>query len=149
MERKMTIASYAETAGTATKAVSAEVAGRCTGNAETATALKVAAKVSMTGDAEGDFSFDGVENVIVNVKNKNSEKAKCDEYGNNIFETYAQKSDLENYARTEAVAAVCVSRKELAEYISKSEMYLEKFNGVPCLFVEADGKKYKFTGVEV
>ncbi len=47
-----TIAHYAENAGTATKAVSAEVAAHCTGNAETASALKNAHKITFKGDAE-------------------------------------------------------------------------------------------------
>ena len=51
----------------------------------------------------------------------------------------------------EAVASICVSRKELVDYVAKEEFNFtfEKFNGVPCLFIEVDGKKYKFSGVEV
>lgn len=148
---KKTIASYAENAGTATKAVSAEVAARCTGNSETASALKNVHQIIFNGDAEATASFDGAADLIIDVKNKNSEKAKCDEYGNNIFETYATKSELENYALIKAVSAICVSRKELSEYLAKEDFNFtfEKFNGVPCLFIEVDGKKYKFSGVEV
>ena len=146
-----TIAHYAENAGTATKAVRAEVAARCTGNSETATALKDAHKIIFNGDAEAEVSFDGTEDLIINIKNKISEKAECDAQGNNILETYATKNELSNYARLEAVAAVCVSRKELGDYLTKADFNFafEKFNGVPCLFVEVDGKKYRFTGVEV
>ena len=146
-----TIAHYAESAGTATKAVSAEVAARCTGNAETASALKNAHKITFTGDAEADAKFDGAEDLIINVKNKISEKAECDAQGNNILETYATKNELENYALIKAVSAICVSRKELDEYLAKEDFNFsfEKFNGVPCLFIEVDGKKYKFSGVEV
>ena len=151
MTDKKTIASYAENAGKATKAISAEVAARCTGNAETATAFKDAHEIIFSGDAEATAKFDGAADLVIDVKNKNSEKAKCDEFGNNIFETYATKEELEKYALIEAVASICVSRKELVDYVAKEEFNFtfEKFNGVPCLFIEVDGKKYKFSGVEV
>ena len=127
MERAMIIAHYAENAGTATKAVSAEFAARCTGNAETATTLKNARKIIFSGDATAEATFDGAADLIVTVKNK---KAECDAQGQNISETYATKN-------------------ELAKYIAKSEICIEKIEGVPCLVVELDGKKYKFRGVEV
>ena len=148
MER-MTIASYAENAGTATRAITANVAERCNGNSETATKLKEPYKIIVTGDSEAELSFDGVADVILNLRNKKSESAECDGQGNNISETYATKKELAEYAKIEAVAGVCVSRKEISEYISKNEMYIEKFNGVPFLFLKIDGKKYKFSGVEV
>ena len=155
-----TIAHYAENAGTATKAVSAEVAAKCTGNAETATALKDAHKIIFNGDAEAEVHFDGTEDLIISLKNKKAASADCDGFGNNIFETYATKTEIENcatkkeladYASIKAVAAICVSRKELVDYVAKTDFNFafEKFNGVPCLFVEVDGKKYRFTGVEV
>lgn len=169
MDEVKTIARYAENCGYATKAVSAEVAARCTGNSETATALKTARKITFSGDSEAEANFDGAADLIIDVKNKSAEKATCDELGNNILETYATKTELENfatkteletcakkeelseYARLEAVAAVCASRKELTDYLAKSDFNFsfEKFNGVPCLFIEVEGKKYRFGGVEV
>lgn len=178
MDEVKTIARYAESCGYATKAVSAEVAARCTGNSETATALKTARKITFSGDSEAEANFDGAADLIIDVKNKSAEKATCDELGNNILETYATKTELENfatkteietcatktelencakkeelseYARLEAVAAVCASRKELTDYLAKSDFNFsfEKFNGVPCLFIEVEGKKYRFSGVEV
>ena len=151
MNDRKTIASYAENSGSATKAVSAEVAARCTGNSETASALKDAHKIIFSGDAEAETSFDGSMDLTINLKNKKAEKAECDAQGNNILETYATKTELENYALIKAVASICVSRKELVDYVAKSDFNFsfEKFNGVPCLFIEVDGKKYRFTGVEV
>lgn len=164
MEEVKTIARYAENCGYATKTVSAEVAARCTGNSETATALKTARKITFSGDSEAEANFDGAADLIIDVKNKSAEKATCDELGNNILETYATKTELENfatktelenelseYARLEAVATVCASRKELTDYLAKSDFNFsfEKFNGVPCLFIEVEGKKYRFGGVEV
>ena len=146
-----TIASYAENAGTATNSISAEVAARCTGNSETATKLKNPRRIIFSGDVEAEANFDGTSDLIVKIKNNSAEKSECDGQGNNISETYATKKELSEYAKIEAVAGVCVSRKELTEYVSKTDFNFsfEKFNGVPCLFVEVEGKKYKFVGVEV
>ena len=69
MTDKKTIASYAENAGKATKAISAEVAARCTGNAETATAFKDAHEIIFSGDAEATAKFDGAADLIIDVKN--------------------------------------------------------------------------------
>ena len=160
MNDKKTIASYAENAGYATKAVSAEVAARCSGNAETASMLKDAHKIIFTGDAEATATFDGSMDLNINVKNIRADSAENDSLGNNIFETYATKKEVEtcatkqelsNYARLEAVAAVCVSRNELSEYLAKTDFNFtfEKFDGVPYLFIEVEGKKYRFSGVEV
>lgn len=108
----------------------------------------------MAGDVEADINFDGSTDLIVDVKVKNADSATCDSLNKNIAETYATKDELSTYARMEAVAAVCVSRKELAEYVTKYELpackfSIEKIADIPYLYVKVDGKTYRFGGVEV
>ena len=51
----------------AVSAGSADTAAACTGNAGTATKLKTARKITVTGDADGSVSFDGSSNVTLSL----------------------------------------------------------------------------------
>ena len=104
----------------------ADVASRCTGNAKTAGKLQDAHSIIFSGDVSGEVSFDGSQDVIANVHVKDSESAVSDEYGNNIVETYARKSELPNM-----------------------EFRIEEYEGSPCLFVMLGEKFYRFVGEEV
>ena len=64
---------------------------RCSGNSKTATQLKEGRKITLSGDVDAEFSFDGSTDVVADVKIK---KSDYDGYGNNIFDTYLKKSDL-------------------------------------------------------
>ena len=104
----------------------ADVASRCTGNAKTAAKLQDVHSIIFGGDVSGEVSFDGSQDVIVNVHVKNSESAVSDEHGNNIVETYAKKSDLLNM-----------------------EFQITEYEGNPCLFIVFGEKMYRFMGEEV
>jgi hypothetical protein len=167
----VTLARYAESTGRATTAVSAQVAAECIGNSATATRLKEARKIIFNHDAETEVVFDGSADLIVSLKNKKAEKSECDSLGNNIVETYATKSELQNYPKNAEVADEYISKNDAAEtYISKSEVEenytkknkladyvaksdfkfsFEQVENVPYLCIEVGGKKYRFSGAEV
>ena len=91
LAKEVSVVSYAETSGSSTDAVAAQIAERCSGNSKTATQLKEERKISLNGDIDAEFNFDGSADVAVDVKVKKSDN---DGYGNNIYETYLKKNDL-------------------------------------------------------
>lgn len=115
----VTIARYAEGAGMATTAVSAQVAASCSGNSATATRLQDARKIIFTNDAETEVVFDGSADLIISLKNK---KAEGDALGNNIVETYATKNELKDYAKTADVSATYATKTELEDCATKIEL---------------------------
>lgn len=98
-------------------------------------------KMTFIGDVDVETSVDDPKNLIVNMKVKNSQSATFDSQGNNIAETYA---------KTAAVAAVCVGRTELEKnYALKSEIPAVKFFENYLVWNAPDGKIYRFAGEEV
>ena len=88
---EVSVISYAKSAGDAVSAATSELSARCSGNSKTATQLKEGRKITLSGDVDAEFSFDGSTDVVADVKIK---KSDYDGYGNNIFDTYLKKSDL-------------------------------------------------------
>ena len=64
---KAASAATADSATSAASATSATTAGACTGNAATATKLQTARTITITGALQGSASFDGSDNVSINV----------------------------------------------------------------------------------
>ena len=67
--------------------------------AKSALKLEVARKISVSGDATGAVLFDGSTDSEIKLIVKNSERAAKDSSGRDISKTYAQKSDLNDYAK--------------------------------------------------
>ena len=75
---EVSVISYAKSAGSATSAAVAQVAGRCTGDSKTSSQLKETRKITLSGDVDAEFSFDGSADVATNIKVKKSDCAVCD-----------------------------------------------------------------------
>lgn len=104
----------------------ADVASRCSGNAQTATRLKNLHTINLTGDIDAEINFDGKEDLIVEVKVKNSDSATCDENGDNIADTYARKDEL-----------------------PQVKFRISEDGGAFCLYAIYEGKIYRFVGEEI
>lgn len=106
---------HAQTADSATKAATAEIATSCSGNSATASKLETSRKIKFSGDAQGEVNFDGSADIVVNIENVRANNALNDRLGNDIVDTYVKKIDLEKY----------VTNADLkAEYVTKSESEL-------------------------
>lgn len=116
----------AKKALSAISATTADVSSRCTGNSQTATRLKDGRTITFTGDLEGETTFDGSEDLTIDLKVKSADSATCDDEGNNIADTYARKDEL-----------------------PQIQFRINEYDGAPCLFALYDGKIYKFAGEEV
>ena len=125
------VVSYAETAGSTTRAVRANVSEKCTGNSATATKLQNERKITLQGDVAAEMIFDGSADLIINVKVKKSESADTDGDGNNFVETYETK---------ENVAAL---KNELPPFTFS----IEEFENNPSLILtDKNGKIFRFIG---
>lgn len=131
---RCSVVTYAESAGSSHKSVSANYSEKCTGNSETATKLKTERKISFAGDVDGETIFDGSEDLKIPIKVKKSESANCDGDGNKISETYETKKN---------VAAI---KKELPPFTFS----IGEFENKPCLLVTDNGGKiFRFMGEAV
>lgn len=110
----------------AVTAATAEVSYRCAGNADTASKFSETRTITLTGDAESEFKFDGSSDVVANVKVVRAESAMKDRLGNDIVDTYVNKNELQAYQTKDA--AESSSSSAGANYATKSELqsYLTK-----------------------
>lgn len=72
--------------------VAPKFTGALNGNAATATKLSTARKINITGNATGSTSFDGTNDVSINVTVNSATKATNDSNGANIASTYVKKA---------------------------------------------------------
>ena len=107
--------------------------------AKSALKLETARKISIGGDATGAVLFDGTADSEIKIIVKNSERATKDGNGREISKTYAQKSDLKDFAK----------KSEVAEKINYLEaiLYATK-NAVNSFQTELNSAKETISNIE-